>query len=365
MIRFKWLLLLFASVAVERAASLGLRGPLRVSNLRLLSSANLSATDLLSTKERLFEMAETMFDKQIEKDDDPYQHSSSIANVERELRPDRSTPSNTPKADKPPQIYHRPGDYFIKPEEDKSFVVSESRNTKDANKGRTKRNEMYAVKPEDIEQGDIVGPALVSPDIVSLLQLESTTNVLNPMNKDKKSFNLLRHQTAVVVLANASDVDGEDDHEEVDKNEDDHDRKKQGEDQKTIAKAIVPLPTPSRFMEKRTDQGLSNKDGLSARAKATAALAAQETAEAKQGLFLGSGVRAPPNAMQFVNTPFGRRMGFTPLAQLGESHRFAGLQANIQGQASAAAGVQMILPPTAQPPPAMIDSPPLPPGMMA
>ena len=66
MIRARWsLLLLFASVAVGRAGSLGLRGPLRVSNLRSISTANLSATDLLSTKERLFEMAETMFDKQI------------------------------------------------------------------------------------------------------------------------------------------------------------------------------------------------------------------------------------------------------------------------------------------------------------
>ena len=83
-----------------------------------------------------------MFDKQIEKDDDPYKHISSIANVERELRPDRSIPSNKPKADKPPQIHHRSGDYFIEPEEDNSFVVPESGNKKDANKGRTERNKM-------------------------------------------------------------------------------------------------------------------------------------------------------------------------------------------------------------------------------
>ena len=62
-----------------------------------------------------------------------------------------------------------------------------------------------------------------------------------------------------------------------------------------------------RFIEKRSEAEVEQ----SAAAAASQRMAVQQAQEAKQGLFLGSGVRAPPGAMQLVNTPYGPRMGFS------------------------------------------------------
>ena len=115
-----------------------------------------------------------------------------------------------------------------------------------------------------------------------------------------------------------------------------------------------------RFIEKRSEAEVQQ----SAAAAASQRMAVQQAQEAKQGLFLGSGVRAPPGAMQLINTPYGRRMGFSPGFAAG-AHRFAspGVHLQIPGVATrtfAGHQVDAVLPPTSPPPPAMIDSPPLP-----
>ena len=115
-----------------------------------------------------------------------------------------------------------------------------------------------------------------------------------------------------------------------------------------------------RFIEKRSEAEVQQ----SAAAAASQRMAVQQAQEAKQGLFLGSGVRAPPGAMQLINTPDGRRMGFSP-GFLAGAHRFAspGVHLQIPGVATrtfAGHQVDAVLPPTSPPPPAMIDSPPLP-----
>ena len=111
-----------------------------------------------------------------------------------------------------------------------------------------------------------------------------------------------------------------------------------------------------RFIEKRSEAEVQQ----SAAAAASQRMAVQQAQEAKQGLFLGSGVRAPPGAMQLVNTPYGPRMGFRSLFAAG-AHRFASARrAGVATRALTRAQIAAVLPPTSPPPPAMIDSPPLP-----
>ena len=111
-----------------------------------------------------------------------------------------------------------------------------------------------------------------------------------------------------------------------------------------------------RFIEKRSEAEVEQ----SAAAAASQRMAVQQAQEAKQGLFLGSGVRAPPGAMQLVNTPYGPRMGFSS-AFAANALRFASARrAGAATRTLTRAQVAAVLPPTSPPPPAMIDSPPLP-----
>ena len=80
-------------------------------------------------------------------------------------------------------------------------------------------------------------------------------------------------------------------------------------------------------------------------------MAMDQAAEARTGLFLGNGVRAPAGAMQLMNG----RMGFVPIAQQHQDlQRFASVTTQ---QATTTGYAQAILPPTSPPPPAMIDQP--------
>ena len=111
-----------------------------------------------------------------------------------------------------------------------------------------------------------------------------------------------------------------------------------------------------RFIEKRSEAEVEQ----SAAAAASQRMAVQQAQEAKQGLFLGSGVRAPPGAMQLINTPYGRRMGFSPGFAAGALRFASAGQAGVAPRTFAGHQVDAVLPPTSPPPPAMIDSPPLP-----
>ena len=111
-----------------------------------------------------------------------------------------------------------------------------------------------------------------------------------------------------------------------------------------------------RFIEKRSEAEVEQ----SAAAAASQRMAVQQAQEAKQGLFLGSGVRAPPGAMQLINTPYGRRMGFSPGFAAGALRFASAGQAGVAPRTFAGPQVDAVLPPTSPPPPAMVDSPPLP-----
>jgi hypothetical protein len=119
------------------------------------------------------------------------------------------------------------------------------------------------------------------------------------------------------------------------------------------AERIMNMPVLYRFSE----GARTNKQSMSATTRAEAF----QLAEVKSGLYMGNGVRAPPGAFQMIETPYGRRLGFSPGHT---SLRFANLRrgysSRSQGQGLMA--VDPVYPPTSPPPPAMIDSPPLPSG---
>ena len=145
----------------------------------------------------------------------------------------------------------------------------------------------------------------------------------------KKTFNLLRSQLAQKLSATATQ----------------HVTTKEVH---TSPKIIAPKPaqdSPARFLE--TTRRVANRMHVSASQK----MAMDQAAEARTGLFLGNGVRAPPGAMQLING----RMGFVPIAQQHQDlQRFASVTAQ---QATTTGYAQAILPPTSPPPPAMIDQP--------
>jgi hypothetical protein len=161
------------------------------------------------------------------------------------------------------------------------------------------------------------------PRLLSFIEWENAKVVGEKLKR--KSFNLLRKHSTRVQMHSSS---------------------------------VPPAPAATnsiRFVERRSQ----HTNGNSAAMEASAKMAMEQSAEAKQGLFLGSGVRAPAGAMQLVNTPFGRRMGFTPVS-LAQSNRFVSVQQGMDQRSLAQ--VEAVLPPTSPPPPAMLDQPPLPPG---
>ena len=94
------------------------------------------------------------------------------------------------------------------------------------------------------------------------------------------------------------------------------------------------------------ESGRKGHEALSAAARA----AAFQMAEVKSGLFMGNGVRAPPDAFRMVQTPYGRRLGFSPIASF---HRFASVSTHYppQNHGLGAMAVDTVYPPTSPPPP--------------
>ena len=101
-----------------------------------------------------------------------------------------------------------------------------------------------------------------------------------------------------------------------------------------------------RSIDISEESGRKSHEALSAAARA----AAFQMAEVKSGLFMGNGVRAPPDAFRMVQTPYGRRLGFSPIASF---HRFVSVSTHYppQNHGLRAMAVDTVYPPTSPPPP--------------
>jgi hypothetical protein len=109
-----------------------------------------------------------------------------------------------------------------------------------------------------------------------------------------------------------------------------------------FAEGRISTPLVYRFLE----SSHRNQQAMSAAVRAEAF----QLAEAESGLYMGNGVRAPPGAFRMIQTPYGRRLGFSSGHTL---HRFAKFRKRISTSADVRRFLPSapVFPPTSPPPP--------------